>query len=141
MTGEEYHERRSRTFSGDDLRATRYRAYGGAMKLILALAVVMTASLVFGQIEYAPTVAQCQADQRLWWSRLENPKSTLPAYGIMTDWVTEMDNCQKVDPNSHFKYYNTEVEIITERMLRLEHFLNRDQLWNKFTAEDAAGNR
>jgi hypothetical protein len=40
------------------------------MKCLLVLAsLILTASLV-GQVEHAPTVAQCQADQRLWLSKL-----------------------------------------------------------------------
>lgn len=41
------------------------------MRLTLAFVFVLTAS-VSGQIEHAPTVAQCQADQRLWMANMQD---------------------------------------------------------------------
>jgi len=113
------------------------------MKHLLIL-VVMTASLV-GQVEHAPTVAQCQADQRLWLAKIEadanGDKTGLPNIYTMRAWGVEMTQCRDVDPSNHSKYYNTEAEIATDEMLRLRHFLDRHDLMEKFFEEDAAGKR
>jgi len=52
-----------------------------------------------------------------------------------------MGACQDVDPSNRFKYYNTESEITTELMVRLQHFIIRHQLRDEYLAEDAAGKR
>lgn len=112
----------------------------------LILVVILSASLQAGQvIEHAPTVAQCQADQRLWLAQIEadakGSNNTLPTVDVIMAWSSEMYKCKDVDPTNHLKYYNTDSEITTERMLRLEHFLDRHDLRQKFMAEDAAGLR
>jgi hypothetical protein len=112
------------------------------MKRLVLGWLVLTTSLV-GQIEHAPTVAQCQADQRLWLDQIEASRdgTTLPNYDVLDAWGTEMSNCYHVDPDHRFKYYNTEMEIYTAQLLRLQHFLQRHDLWQKFRDEDAAGQR
>jgi hypothetical protein len=68
--------------------------------LTLAIVLVITASLT-GQVQHAPTVAQCQADQRLWLSQLEGgDRSKLPEFYALIDETKEMDACQKVDPTN-----------------------------------------
>jgi hypothetical protein len=109
-------------------------------RLVLASSLILMASLA-GQVEHAPTVAQCQADQRLWMSRTEGPSSQLPEYNVIVKWTAEMGDCAKVDPDNSFKYYNTEAELTAEQQIRLAHFLDRRNLWQQFIAEDAAGKR
>jgi hypothetical protein len=66
------------------------------MKFTLVLGwLILTASLV-GQVEHSPTVAQCQADQRLWLSDLEEPHNSLPVYAVLGQWNVEMSVCEKV---------------------------------------------
>jgi hypothetical protein len=114
------------------------------MRLTLALAVVLLAASRTGQVEHAPTVAQCQADQRLWFPKVEqNPTDpgSLPHYSVLTDWSIEMDDCEKVDPENARKYTTTETEIAYIQLGRLRHFIQRHQMWDKFLAEDDADKR
>ena len=113
------------------------------MKRSLILAsLILTASLV-GQVEHAPTVAQCQADQRLWLAKLEAlpPGTNLPSYTVLSLWIKEMDDCQQVDPPNQWKYYNVHGEVSDVQASRMIGFLGRQGLWSKFLAEDAAGRR
>jgi hypothetical protein len=123
---------------------------GGVMKRCLVLGwLILTASLVGhafrleSQVEHSPTVAQCQADQRLWLSKLETlPADTgLPSYTSLSLWAIEMDNCQQVDPKNQWLYYNVHGEISDVQASRMVRFVGRHGLWNKFLAEDAAGKR
>ena len=113
------------------------------MKRYLVLGCLVLAASVAGQVEHAPTVEQCQADQRLWVSEIEaeNSSRPLPAFDIVTQWGQEMLKCEKVDPDNEWRYYNTAGEICGEKEVRLINFLHRHDLWNQFKAEDAAGKR
>jgi len=121
------------------------------MKYFLILAVVMATSLTVGwganqdanqEVEHAPTVAQCQADQRLWMADLEEADSKqLPTFHVLTKWADEMTDCEKVDPDNKWGYYNTLTEIGAEKRTRLVNFLDRHGLWDKFKQEDEAGKR
>ena len=115
------------------------------MKRFLAFAIVLTSSLVVAQaaqVEHAPTVEQCQADQRLWFARIEEGDSPrLPIYDVLTQWRREMGNCEKVDAGQWRSYRNTEDEIDATQSIRLFNFLKRHKLWQQFDAEDAAGKR
>jgi hypothetical protein len=111
------------------------------MMPLVVFAVFVTVSPSAGQVEHAPTAAQCQADQRLWLSRLEGPSSQLPEYKVLVGWSSEMKDCQEVDPTNNFKYFNTRTELTAEQQIRLSRFLERHGLWNQFRAEDAAGKR
>jgi hypothetical protein len=108
----------------------------------LVVAVVLTASLIGQDVEHAPTVAQCQADQRLWMSKLEggNP-SAIPEYSVLGKWGDEMRDCQEVDPENKPTYYNTQEEIHDAQHLRMLHFIARHGMWQTFLDEDAAGKR
>lgn len=114
------------------------------MKRLLILSVFVFVAV--GQdIEHAPTVAQCQADQRLWLSEIEaNDKDSsvqLPDMSVLHQWLREMNNCITVDPENKTRYYNTVGEIDAEMLLRTESFIRRHALWSKFMGEDAAGKR
>src|SRR5437899_2944535 len=118
------------------------------MKRLLVIgSLVVTASLTASftaspaQVEHAPTVAQCQADQRLWLSQLEgNDKSTLAFY-VFTDMAVEMEACSEVDLPNARKYFNTESEATATQAMRLSKFIRRHHLWEKFLAEDKEGKR
>jgi len=112
-------------------------------KLLLAL-LILTSSLVGQNVEHAPTVEQCHADQRLWLAQHEEDvgnNTHLPNIHIIRRWAKEMNDCEKVDPTNQLRYYNTISELMTEEKMRMEHFLDRHQLWEQFVAEDAAGKR
>ena len=115
------------------------------MKRFVILAVILLGTSVVGQVEHAPTVAQCQADQRLWLAQIEadakDSNKGLPSLEVIRAWGSEMHNCQEVDPENSHKYYNTQSEIVTEELLRLRNFIVRHDLWDKFLEEDAAGKR
>jgi hypothetical protein len=115
------------------------------MRLLLVVGWLILTALLTGQVEHAPTVAQCQADQRLWLAKIEadanGDKGGLPAIYVIRAWALEMTQCKDVDPSNRFKYYNTESEISTEEMLRLRHFIDRHDLLAKFIEEDSAGKR
>jgi len=114
------------------------------MKRILILAtLILTASLSVGQdVKHAPTVGQCQADQRVWVADIEQVDSPrLPKYSVLSKWSHEMTDCEKVDPDNKGKYYNTGAEIDAMQAIRLMDFLDRHGLWAKFKEEDAAGKR
>ncbi|MGA2855399.1 MAG: hypothetical protein ABSE40_00935 [Candidatus Sulfotelmatobacter sp.] len=113
------------------------------MKRIPVLAVMLITSWVSGQVDHAPTVAQCQADQRLWLSKIEaeGARENLPPFDVLGEWNREMLDCQKVDPAHAWNYSATGGEIVAEHATRLVSFLVRHQLWQQFKEEDAAGKR
>ena len=77
------------------------------MKRLLVLGwLILTASLV-GQVEHAPTVAQCQADQRLWHSQLDKEADSTLAFDALANMGREMLACHDVDPPNARDYYNT----------------------------------
>jgi hypothetical protein len=111
---------------------------------LLVLVLVSFNSLGSQEVRHAPTVEQCRADQKLWLSKLEEPGSTSLAnvtFNELNGWGKEMSDCGKVDPEFHFRYYNTDGEATNEQVLRLEHFLDRHNLFDQFIAEDAQGKR
>lgn len=113
------------------------------MRLTLAFAFLLTAS-VARQVEHAPTVAQYQADQRLWLATIEENNDgspEIPAYRVLSKWSYAMSDCEKVDPDNRRKYYNTRAEILATQQSRLLNFIDRHDLYNKFLEEDAAGKR
>jgi hypothetical protein len=112
------------------------------MKHFLTFAAVLAASLTVGQdVQHAPTIAQCQADQRLWLSKLEGDPSELPKFMDLHQWQVEMLDCRLVDHSNIWLYYNTAGEIASSQQNRLYNFVVRQGLWSKFLAEDAAGKR
>lgn len=111
------------------------------MKRCLVLGwLVLTVSLT-GQVEHAPTVAQCQADQRLWGYEFTHQSEKLPDVGVLQKWSSEMQDCMKVDPQTQLQYVFTVGQIDTEMELRMIHFLQRHNMLADFKTEDAAGKR
>ena len=115
--------------------------------LLLAVAVaILVASLASGHptqnVEHAPTVEQCRADQAYWFSKLERTHGTDDiTYDNLRSWHTEMNKCAVIDPPKEWKYYNTMSESDAEVATRLMRFVNRHNLWQQFLDEDAAGKR
>jgi hypothetical protein len=59
------------------------------------------------EVQHAPTVEQCRADQRLWLSKLEGPDGTNVTFRELRGWILEMFDCERVDPEFRVRYYNT----------------------------------
>lgn len=102
----------------------------------LILAVSLTA-----QVEHAPTVAQCQADQRLWDFKFLHEREKLPDVTMLQKWNSELRDCLTVDPPTQLQYIFTVDEIDAETELRMLHFLQRHSMIADFKTEDAAGKR
>jgi len=113
------------------------------MKHFVALAVFVLTASVTAQVEHAPTVAQCQADQRLWLAQVEDidHRSDLPKFFEINDRMKEMGECEKVDPVNRRRYSDTQCELGAEQTLRLMKFIQRHNLLDQFTDEDAVGKR
>lgn len=112
------------------------------MSVLWLLAFAMLDGKAFGQdIEHAPTVAQCQADQRLWLSQMEPEHQTLPIWSAMAERIAEMDSCGKVDPDHSKEYENTCHELEFNLADRFMDFIKRNGMWGQFTAQDKAGKR
>lgn len=111
--------------------------------LLLAAAILIGVPAIGQDVQHAPSVAQCQADQRLWLSRLEDNGDKLKDVTIRTlaAWQDEMGQCLAVDPENKFKYSNTRSETAAEIELREGDFIDRHGLYDQFLAEDAAGQR
>ena len=93
-------------------------------------------------VEHAPTVAQCQADQRLWLAQLERDGGTdAVSFRTLRLWGNEMTECADVDPPNSFRYLNTLSETAFVQILRLQDFLVRHNITDQFYAEDEAGKR
>lgn len=113
------------------------------MRHFVALSVFFLAASLTAQVEHAPTVAQCQADQRVWLSKLEAqpPDMNLPDFTTLRRWSAEMADCEEVDSKNRWLYFNTQSESNNFQAARMFRFLNREHLWDKFIEEDAAGQR
>ena len=112
------------------------------MKTLWLAALVIPAQLIHAQeVKHAPpTVAQCQADQRLWIDKLERPNLGVDvSYPELNGWTTEMLNCEPVDPANRMLYYNTASESRANQAMRLENYLLRHNLYSQFVIEDAQG--
>ena len=86
------------------------------MERLLILGVFLLAAV--GQdIQHAPTVAQCQAERRLWFSKLEeNDSSGLPAWNVLSKWGSEMSDCEDVDADNQSKYSHVSSESTHNRV-------------------------
>jgi len=101
----------------------------------LLLSLVVTAPAVWPQeVQHAPTVEQCRADQRLWLSELEGPPGPPASIGSigypeLLKRSDEMYACRAVDPDFEHQYYNVMGEIAFARVVRLDG--------SSFTKEEA----
>jgi hypothetical protein len=110
--------------------------------LMTAAILFFASSLTPQEVEHAPTVAQCQADQRLWLSKLESDHGTDDVtVHTLLGWGEEMEQCIVVDPQNQYKYFNTKSEANADRLLRMGDFIERHGLYRQFIVEDEAGKR
>ena len=114
-------------------------------RFVLAFVILVPSIAANQDVEHVPTVAQCQADQRLWLAEIEESvqdhSAHLPGIHGIREWEQEMSDCQKVDPENRLRYYHTERELMVEEKMRMQDFLHHHQLWDKFITADAAGER
>ena len=91
------------------------------------------------EVKHAPTVEQCQADARLWMSKLEQPHEQGLAdvsYSMLADWMHEMNDCESVDPDHSASYLEAGHATGFAMAIRQRNFIMRHQLWNQFLKED-----
>ena len=113
-------------------------------QVVIVAAVLMWANVASPKIEHAPTVEQCQADQRLWLATLENASARVAVkVETLMAWDREMLQCYAVDPSAlnSVKYLNTSEEAGELVQTRFINFLARHHLYEQFESEDAAGLR
>ena len=102
-------------------------------------------------MQHAPTVEQCRADQKLWFSRISDDAKAEEAEGLrepvahsisfqqLTFLTLEMHDCARIDPEFKKEYYQTSGDAAVTADNRLVHFLYRHNLNQQFLAEDAQG--
>jgi hypothetical protein len=113
-----------------------------ASLLWLALLSVTLAPTQTTQIEHAPTVEQCKADQRLWAAETQIEKSkNLPAHRAMVVRSEETGACANVDPENRAGYLGVMVLTFGDLLHRYSDFVDRRSMRDQFAAEDAAGKR
>jgi hypothetical protein len=109
---------------------------------LAALVLLFAVSSSTQEVEHAPTVAQCQADQALWISKLESETGVSTVkFRTLDAWQREMNDCKQVDETNSYKYFNVETEVEAEFSRREFDFIVRRGLLNQFMNEDAAGKR
>ena len=109
---------------------------------ILFTVLLLTGKAQVQEVEHAPTIERCRADQRVWLGKLEGASGTMTEdFRTLSAWSQEMHDCQKVDPENHRAYYDVMEETSAEEASRLLAFLVRHGLTNKFIEEDKAGKR
>jgi hypothetical protein len=107
----------------------------------IILAILFAAPAFTQEVQHAPTVAQCQADERLWSSKLEASELNDVTFKTLIDWQHEMNQCRAVDRQHYSDYYGTEAEAQAVAAAREFNFIRRHDLLDQFLAEDAAGKR
>lgn len=112
----------------------------GLQKLVVLLPAMLLGTSITGQVKHAPTVEVCTADQRLWWDELQNSRS-LPDYEILDGWFHEMLDCTTVDPDHRLPYLQVVFAADNAKLMRVENYLHRHNLYDAFIAEDKAGKR
>ena len=105
------------------------------------------------EVPHAPTVEQCRADQKLWFSKLSDDAKAEEAEGLrepvahsvsfqqLSFLSLEMHDCARIDPESKDLYYKTSDDAVVTANNRLVHFLHRHNLLSQFLAEDTQGVR
>ena len=103
---------------------------------LLILFVSLTTDVNAQEVKHAPTVAQCQADGRLWLKEAE--RSGLD-YETMEARARAMLDCESVDPANQRTYSNVGTTLIIDQAKRVRHFLFRHGLYDQFIKEDREG--
>ena len=113
-------------------------------KLWLLLLMITPLQLLHSQeVKHDPTVEQCRDDQRVWTTKLVPLGASVAkvSYKELERWYQEMGECGRLDPDHSSDYDHTGYDILVTRVTRLEAFLHRHDLWDKFLDEAAQGKR
>jgi hypothetical protein len=126
-------------------------------QLIKLLVLFLLNVSVEGQVQHAPTLAQCRADEHLWtvelteYYRAETDTLTNGtinhsslagiSFKELNERAVEMGSCIAVDPANTERYSNVGMGLTAITGDRFGHFLLRHNLMNQFLDEDAAGKR
>jgi hypothetical protein len=62
-------------------------------------------------------------------------------HATLIRWYSEMSKCAAVDKSRDVTYFLISAQIDRELGQRMAHFIDRHGLWDKFSAEDEAGER
>ena len=118
------------------------------MKILLTAIFVLILAGVAGaqQVEHAPTVEQCRADNAVWWDKVtadapDYATTVKESTAIIRLWSKELGLCAVVDPTKANNYFETNEKIALIIGSRRRHFIERHGLEDKFRSEDAAGLR
>ena len=105
----------------------------------IALLAHMVSPCLAQEMNHAPTVSQCRAEQRLWLSKLEQypPDVAEVSYGDLQYWTLDMVVCANLDAGHEVFYLNTYSMADHERIKRLEGFLHQRTLFYEFLKQDA----
>lgn len=107
---------------------------------VLALLILMSISAFAQGNDHAPTVAQCQADGRLWNSQaIENVRFPDLTFKQLQARVNELLQCKTVDPSGDVDYSYGLDMLQKAQQLREMNFMDRHHLWPQFFAEDQQG--
>lgn len=107
-----------------------------------SVALLLLTVVTFAQ-EHAPTVQQCQADQRLWFDQLSKESADVSRLSIqqLNTRSKEMTDCGTIDEDHLAAYDRTAAEFHFAIESRLTNFLTRHKLMAQFLNEDAVGKR
>jgi hypothetical protein len=123
------------------------------MKIGWKLIAAVVGVLIFGsetppqEVEHAPTVAQCRADEALWGKQtadaLQSGATPFAKYSfvVLQKMANEMGDCEAVDPSKRPDHSESQAIIQDYMALRQANFLSRHKLIQQFLDEDTAGNR
>jgi hypothetical protein len=120
-------------------------------RLWLLRAIAFPLQSIYVQVQHAPTVEHCRADQKFWFSKINDDAKAEEAEGLrepvahsislqqLNFWSLKMHDCARIDPESKNLYYKTSGDAVSAANNRLLHFLDRHNLLSQFLAEDVQG--
>jgi hypothetical protein len=115
------------------------------MKLFVSISLFLLTTSLTGQLKHPPSVANCQAHQRLFLSKVEasydSDADYLPGWDIISQWAAEMEECETADPEDRAAYHDVRAEILAFKSMRQLDFIVRHELYDQFIEEDKAGKR
>jgi hypothetical protein len=108
--------------------------------LLAALVLLFPVSNSTQEVEYAPTVDQCQAAQAVLLSKMESGHGLEDVtVSTLHNWGQEMRKCAIVDELNYVKYKETQVNAVSMIATREFEFIKRHGLLKQFQNEDATG--
>jgi hypothetical protein len=131
-------------FAKKQRECVAFKLYTSLMKISARISVVifLLTALSLGQ-DHAPTVQQCEADQRLWWEQLDTQPEEISklSFRKLNQRSGEMADCAVIDEEHINAYNRTSVLLLIQQSSRLANFVVRHNLMSQFLAEDKVGKR